>query len=186
MTDIVDRLRTLNADFLHEEAADDIERLRAERDRLRDTLKRKQAMTDIVERLRFMGDNEPGCDPSITEEAAAEIERLRVERDDLKADYMRRHIDACERAERIRQLEAERDQLKDTLNIIPKIDTLMKWRQAYEASAERDVHRNKVEDQILRREKAMLFTGTVMIVTFFVVLFSYFFGLIGSPQETQP
>jgi cell division protein FtsB len=29
MTDIVDRLRSLNADFLHEEAADEIERLRA-------------------------------------------------------------------------------------------------------------------------------------------------------------
>lgn len=29
MTDIVDRLRALNADFLHEEAADEIERLRA-------------------------------------------------------------------------------------------------------------------------------------------------------------
>jgi len=28
MTDIVDRLRSLNADFLHEEAADEIERLR--------------------------------------------------------------------------------------------------------------------------------------------------------------
>jgi hypothetical protein len=28
MSDIVDRLRTLNADFLHEEAADEIERLR--------------------------------------------------------------------------------------------------------------------------------------------------------------
>lgn len=34
-------------------------------------------MNDITERLRFMGDNEPGCDPSITEEAAKEIERLR-------------------------------------------------------------------------------------------------------------
>ena len=29
MTDIVERLRSLNADFLHEEAADEIERLRA-------------------------------------------------------------------------------------------------------------------------------------------------------------
>lgn len=29
MTDIVERLRALNADFLHEEAADEIERLRA-------------------------------------------------------------------------------------------------------------------------------------------------------------
>lgn len=29
MTDIVERLRTLNADFLHEEAADEIERLRS-------------------------------------------------------------------------------------------------------------------------------------------------------------
>jgi len=28
MTDIVDRLRSLNADFLHEEAADEIDRLR--------------------------------------------------------------------------------------------------------------------------------------------------------------
>jgi len=28
MTDIVDRLRSLNADFLHEEAADEIEQLR--------------------------------------------------------------------------------------------------------------------------------------------------------------
>lgn len=76
MTDIVERLRwsMVSIDY---EAADEIERLRAERDRLRDALKRKQAMTDIVERLRFMGDNEPGCDPSITEEAAAEIERLR-------------------------------------------------------------------------------------------------------------
>ena len=35
MTDIVDRLRTLNADFLHEEAADEIERLR---EALRDLL----------------------------------------------------------------------------------------------------------------------------------------------------
>ncbi len=34
MTDIVDRLRLTNADFLHEEAADEIERLREERDRL--------------------------------------------------------------------------------------------------------------------------------------------------------
>jgi len=32
VTDIVDRLRLINADFLHEEAADEIERLRAERD----------------------------------------------------------------------------------------------------------------------------------------------------------
>ena len=30
MTDIVERLRALNADFLHEEAADEIERLRAD------------------------------------------------------------------------------------------------------------------------------------------------------------
>ena len=30
MTDIVERLRSLNADFLHEEAADEIERLRAD------------------------------------------------------------------------------------------------------------------------------------------------------------
>ena len=35
MTDITDRLRLTNADFLHEEAAEEIERLRAERDRLR-------------------------------------------------------------------------------------------------------------------------------------------------------
>ena len=34
MTDIVDRLRALNADFLYEEAADEIEQLRAA---LRDT-----------------------------------------------------------------------------------------------------------------------------------------------------
>ena len=38
MTDIVDRLRLTNADFLHEEAADEIERLRAERDRMRKTM----------------------------------------------------------------------------------------------------------------------------------------------------
>ena len=39
MNDIVDRLRLTNADFLHEEAADEIERLRAERDRLLDALR---------------------------------------------------------------------------------------------------------------------------------------------------
>jgi len=52
--------------------------------------------------------------------------------------------------------------------------------------AERDAHRNKVGDQILRREKALLVLGTVMIVTFLIVLFAHFFGLIGAPQETRP
>ncbi len=45
MTDILDRLRTLNADFLHEEAADEIARLRQERDRLANDL--AQAHRDI-------------------------------------------------------------------------------------------------------------------------------------------
>lgn len=38
MTDIVERLRLTNADFLHEEAAGEIERLRAEIHRLRGVL----------------------------------------------------------------------------------------------------------------------------------------------------
>jgi hypothetical protein len=45
VTDILDRLRTLNADFLHEEAADEIARLRQERDRLANDL--AQAHRDI-------------------------------------------------------------------------------------------------------------------------------------------
>lgn len=58
MTDIVERLRALNADFLHEEAADEIERLRAE-----------------IVLLEATG-----------VEAADEIERLRAERDALKVE----------------------------------------------------------------------------------------------------
>lgn len=46
MTDIVERLRSLNADFLHEEAADEIERLRKERTRLAADL--AQAHRDIL------------------------------------------------------------------------------------------------------------------------------------------
>lgn len=43
MTDIVDRLRLTNADFLHEEAADEIERLRIDRDVWRNESIKKQA-----------------------------------------------------------------------------------------------------------------------------------------------
>lgn len=39
MTDIVERLRSLNADFLHEEAADEIERLRADLAGLENTMR---------------------------------------------------------------------------------------------------------------------------------------------------
>ena len=46
MTDIVDRLRALNADFLHEEAAAEIEWLRGERNRLAADL--AKAHLDIV------------------------------------------------------------------------------------------------------------------------------------------
>lgn len=49
MTDIVDRLRTLNADFLHEEAADEIDRLR-EQVILLETTGAEAA--DEIERLR--------------------------------------------------------------------------------------------------------------------------------------
>ncbi len=57
MTDIVDRLRLTNADFLHEEAADEIERLRAERNRLR------TALRDCVETWRpLLADADPTAD----------------------------------------------------------------------------------------------------------------------------
>ena len=46
MTDIVERLRALNADFLHEEAAAEIEWLRGERNRLAADL--AKAHLDIV------------------------------------------------------------------------------------------------------------------------------------------
>ncbi len=56
MTDIVERLRTLNADFLHEEAADEIERLRGERDTARAQAANADAQcerdAELVERLR--------------------------------------------------------------------------------------------------------------------------------------
>jgi sugar phosphate isomerase/epimerase len=74
-------------------------------------------MTDIVDRLRNVAVLE-WCEPMCAE-AADEIERLRhdltpaevsaltQERDDLKSDYLRRHREACDRADRIRELEAE-------------------------------------------------------------------------------
>lgn len=36
-----------------------------------------------------------------------------------------------------------------------------------------------------RIEKALLINGTVMIVTFLIVLLASFLGLIGAPQETR-
>ena len=38
----------------------------------------------------------------------------------------------------------------------------------------------------LRLEKALLVLGTVMIVTLIVVLFAFFLGLVGAPQEGAP
>lgn len=73
MIDIVDRLRALNADFLHEEAAAEIEWLRGERNRLAADL--AKAHLDIVAwiakaQARYAEDltpswkcpiNSPGC-----------------------------------------------------------------------------------------------------------------------------
>jgi len=114
-------------------------------------------VTDIVERLRVHAWRSDGWTRQDAAEAADEIERLRAERDDLKADYMRLHIDVRKQVERICELEAERD-----------------------------VHRNKFGDQILRRQEAMLALGAVMIVMFLAVLIAHFLGFIGAPQETRP
>jgi len=48
---------------------------------------------------------------------AQEIKRLKDERNDLESDYLRRHRDACDRQERIRELEAERDDLVAQLHV---------------------------------------------------------------------
>ena len=58
MTDIVDRLRALNADFLHEEAAAEIEWLRGERNRLAADL--AKAHLDIVAWIKKAQENYRG------------------------------------------------------------------------------------------------------------------------------
>lgn len=56
MTDIVERLRALNADFLHEEAADEIKRLRA--DLLQAEMQAEMAGLENVMRAVAMGRRE--------------------------------------------------------------------------------------------------------------------------------
>jgi len=68
VTDIVERLRSLNADFLHEEAADEIERLRA--DLLRAEMRAEIAGLENITRAVARGRREG------IEALAAKFERM--------------------------------------------------------------------------------------------------------------
>jgi len=133
MTDIVDRLRLTNADFLHEEAADEIVRLREERD----TARAQAANAD----------------------AQCERDAERAERAEAERDHWKNYSASQGRAlqggvvipnEEYAALCAERDRLRDALKDIesPSIDIVChgSW-EAFEWAIERAAEALKENDQ---------------------------------------